>query len=638
MSYVPQRLHHGSPERTPPSAFLSPQHGEDELHFDFDISSPESPADHEEDYGGDSVSFGRCHHHLDHSHCSSTVVDDAPKSVGNHNNGLHDSNCCRPTAEEESGCISSVSSVITEQDNDDDDDEDGHSDALCRFSPVEWPDAEFPSCPWSPQPPVIVTAQPTPSGHLSTVAPNGLSDGSGCTSPAIPKLGTIVEQVTLEESDENATPPWDDPAVVDLEGGRVAENGLVTSEAEWIGQGVVVEGGHDPESGLSSCTDSDAPMNSSSDDGVGDGPEPTAVHCADTEETDETNDRDGSGDRPDLKADVDDSHGRDPSEDDEVSEQSVSFCRVCVSPPPAFLHLGDEGSAKLPNDESESTGDCDRHEPAEKSPGRLMVDVNLSPLNEGDSNEANSPTPNDDDFPQRVRRSSSLKTGKTPPGTPNRKKIVRFADAMGLDLEAVKTVFLDDLPVVPSSAYVDLHDGAYLGSDDDAAVGGLTIYNSNLSRGHLPPFGLAKPRSCIIPVFPQPGSLSDFIDRVRRQSVCLESAVVTGDFNICLVVRVLNLHFHKHVVVRYTYDDWATVHDQVAEYVADSHDSFSDKFSTVINASRLQIGDRLLFALRYLTEGSEFWDNNHGQNYCFQCFVEQQYQPSPPDDSWIHFL
>lgn len=73
----------------------------------------------------------------------------------------------------------------------------------------------------------------------------------------------------------------------------------------------------------------------------------------------------------------------------------------------------------------------------------------------------------DDTKPQRVRRCSSLKTGKTPPGTPGRKKIVRFADVLGLDLADVKT-FLDEIPTVPRSAYADLHISLF---DDPVMLG-----------------------------------------------------------------------------------------------------------------------------------------------------------------------
>jgi len=54
-----------------------------------------------------------------------------------------------------------------------------------------------------------------------------------------------------------------------------------------------------------------------------------------------------------------------------------------------------------------------------------------------------------------IRRCSSLKTCKTPPGNATCKKIVRFADALGLDLADVRT-FLDEIPKIPNSAFNDL--------------------------------------------------------------------------------------------------------------------------------------------------------------------------------------
>ena len=55
-----------------------------------------------------------------------------------------------------------------------------------------------------------------------------------------------------------------------------------------------------------------------------------------------------------------------------------------------------------------------------------------------------------------VMRSTSLKAHKSPPTSPRRKKIVRFADSLGLDLEAVKTILQDDLPFIPDSAFSNL--------------------------------------------------------------------------------------------------------------------------------------------------------------------------------------
>lgn len=74
-------------------------------------------------------------------------------------------------------------------------------------------------------------------------------------------------------------------------------------------------------------------------------------------------------------------------------------------------------------------------------------------LSKEDSITAEDETSDEDlDEKARMRRSSSLKSGKTPPGTPCRKKIVRFADALGLDLAEVRS-FLDEIPNVPKSAY-----------------------------------------------------------------------------------------------------------------------------------------------------------------------------------------
>lgn len=55
-----------------------------------------------------------------------------------------------------------------------------------------------------------------------------------------------------------------------------------------------------------------------------------------------------------------------------------------------------------------------------------------------------------------IVRSTSLKAQKSPPHSPRRKKIVRFADSLGLDLEAVKMIMQEDLPSIPDSAFVNL--------------------------------------------------------------------------------------------------------------------------------------------------------------------------------------
>ena len=226
---------------------------------------------------------------------------------------------------------------------------------------------------------------------------------------------------------------------------------------------------------------------------------------------------------------------------------------------------------------------------------------------------------NDDDhnrFTPRVRRCSSLKTGKTPPGTPGRKKIVRFADVLGLDLADVRT-FLDEIPKIPRSAYEDLQCSELLDSTSSSLREG-TLSDILVSTCMS---GTPQPDRCLIPLFQQPAGQPYFIDRIRDDFVCLENAVVTDRVSYCVsgTVRVRNLDFHKTVHIRYTLDGWKTFADLQATYVSNSCDGFSDKFSFTLYAHTLQVGQRLEFAIRFQCRGGQYWDSNRGANYAFQC-------------------
>ncbi|CAH2981384.1 unnamed protein product [Chilo suppressalis] len=204
------------------------------------------------------------------------------------------------------------------------------------------------------------------------------------------------------------------------------------------------------------------------------------------------------------------------------------------------------------------------------------------------------------DRPQRVRRCSSLKTGKTPPGTPGRKKIVRFADVLGLDLADVKT-FMDEIPVIPKSAYDDLT--------------GCDFQNSPPVR-NAPRFGALT----LVPLF----QISpNFTEKLEKLSVCLESARVCDGVHVtvCGSVRVRNLDFHKTVHVRYTMNGWKTYTDLQTTYVQGSCDGYSDRFQFVLYAPSITSGQRLELAVRFQCKGQQFWDNNSGANYSFDCLA-----------------
>lgn len=212
-----------------------------------------------------------------------------------------------------------------------------------------------------------------------------------------------------------------------------------------------------------------------------------------------------------------------------------------------------------------------------------------------------------------LRKSTSLKSKKTPPGTPRRKKVVRFADAMGLDLESVRHILnLESPPKIPASAMADLQ-------------AGLRLDRKDMGTKHL------------MPCFEQPGCSDTFVQRVMRDKVCLENAVAITGTTITGVVRVANIAFHKNVRVRFTTNGWTTFHDITTSYVMGSNDGATDRFSfTIVPPPDMTVGSRLEFAVSFNANGCDYWDSNFGNNYVFECFAKTL--PTEAENSWIHFL
>lgn len=211
-----------------------------------------------------------------------------------------------------------------------------------------------------------------------------------------------------------------------------------------------------------------------------------------------------------------------------------------------------------------------------------------------------------------LRKSSSLKSNKTPPGTPHRKKVVRFADAMGLDLESVRHVLnMESPPKIPASALADL----VRGLDED-------------------PLDMGSKYLC--PCFSQPAASDSFFTKVRNQKVSLENAIING-LTITGFVRVANIGFHKSVRIRYTHNGWSSFYDIAGTYVQNSCDGPTDRFSfSIVAPPYFGPGSRLEFAINYIAEGMEYWDNNEGRNYVFECFAKSI--PTESETAWLHFL
>ena len=115
-------------------------------------------------------------------------------------------------------------------------------------------------------------------------------------------------------------------------------------------------------------------------------------------------------------------------------------------------------------------------------------------------------------------------------------------------------------------------------------------------------------------LFEQPVDKDDFLERVTRQYICLESVVC--DKAIIGFVRVLNIAYKKEVVVRFTVDAWKTFREEPAEHLSISIDGTMDTFFFRIPFLSLwHKTSKVEFAIRYNVRGNVYWDNNRLKNY-----------------------
>lgn len=132
--------------------------------------------------------------------------------------------------------------------------------------------------------------------------------------------------------------------------------------------------------------------------------------------------------------------------------------------------------------------------------------------------------------------------------------------------------------------------------------------------------------------------LQELTGKIHHSELATESIFKSGYRDplkrIIMVGKILvkNIHFDKKVVVRYTWDNWRTVKDAEAFYLANG-DSFLpgsklDVFKFVIDKDLCDGSkDRIQFCISYVTrdesEKLEFWDNNYGQNYIVDVLMNE---------------
>uniref|UniRef100_A0A8C3MHW4 Uncharacterized protein n=1 Tax=Geospiza parvula TaxID=87175 RepID=A0A8C3MHW4_GEOPR len=199
---------------------------------------------------------------------------------------------------------------------------------------------------------------------------------------------------------------------------------------------------------------------------------------------------------------------------------------------------------------------------------------------------------------------------------------VRFADALGLELTQVKVFQTGEDPSIP------LH-----------VLSRLSI-NSDLWYSSL---NLEFTMQCLVPDFQQPADCVDFSSRLQEQQVCLER-VSSSDLGLSGTIQVRNVAFEKQVSVRYTFNQWESIHEVCARWKCsipekngqDQVDVFT--FFLPVPPFLLHLSTLVQFAARYQVNGQEYWDNNRGKNYTLRCRTHPLKLPRECEESWIHFI
>lgn len=199
---------------------------------------------------------------------------------------------------------------------------------------------------------------------------------------------------------------------------------------------------------------------------------------------------------------------------------------------------------------------------------------------------------------------------------------VRFVDSLGLELEEVKVFKVQEHPLIPQHVMFRL------------------LMSSELAFGKSLELSLPYFKPC----FPENvGAQSDFQTRLCTQSVCLEQ-VLCSEQGITGTIQVLNLAYEKEVTVHYSFTNWRTHTETAASWVSSGYrgecgapetDIF--RFRLPVPPFILQPGTILEFAICYHVKGSNYWDNNNGQNYKLSCHSYKVTVPRECEDSMLHF-
>ncbi|CAF1108072.1 unnamed protein product, partial [Didymodactylos carnosus] len=194
------------------------------------------------------------------------------------------------------------------------------------------------------------------------------------------------------------------------------------------------------------------------------------------------------------------------------------------------------------------------------------------------------------------------------------RKVVRFADVMGLDLESIRYMTPPDMSVTSSTVdYIKLRLEQLNLHRTNIGSSSISSLNSIISDCKKPILYLVSKS------FTPP---SNIVQQVYERQVVLE-CLYTKDISAYGTVRVTNCSFDKKVFVRYTCDRWKTYDDSQAMHNLHNSNDNTDSFTFELTIPETLLTDdisseqnmSIFFTICYQVMGREYWDNNFGWNY-----------------------
>ncbi|EYC11225.1 hypothetical protein Y032_0051g2086 [Ancylostoma ceylanicum] len=262
----------------------------------------------------------------------------------------------------------------------------------------------------------------------------------------------------------------------------------------------------------------------------------------------------------------------------ETTSADLAVALSCVSMVPAKELGRRKLELKLITENSEAEHVCEasslaRYDPPSPCYSNPTDSEPPSPDSGFSSDESASPLAHRDarsrTLPSALRRSRSKACAKR----------VRFADALGLDLEK-RQYFTDKeshpFPTPPSSP-----------TPEHRLILTNFVYRTE----------------------------SEYNQRAHDDFVCLAKLRAQGR-TIVGQINVANIAFTKEVAIRYTTNDWASYDEVAASY---GHNVFGannvDAFVFSLMLPTDMKDGQCQFCVRFGVEGHEYWDNNGGANY-----------------------